>query len=46
MDEMIERGGKVNGVVGTIDVPLGGEQDLPLMKGEERIESQGNSFKF
>lgn len=46
MDEMIERGGKVDGVVGSIDVPPGDEKDLFLTKGEERIEFEGKNIKF
>ena len=46
MDEMISRGGIVDGVVGTIDIPTENGHESPLSKGEKIIELQGESMKF
>lgn len=46
MDEMIDRGGSVDGVVGTIDALSEHGQELLLNKGDKRVENEGEKMIF
>ena len=46
MDEMINRGGIVDGAVGTIHAPAEDEGQTPLLHGEERVDALGIKIVF
>lgn len=46
MDEMVNRGGITDGVVGSIHAPAEAEEQIPIPGGEESMETSGINVKF